>query len=389
MGLADLFSDMNHEMVTAVLPMFLSSVLGAPAFALGVIEGVADGISTLFEVWAGWYSDRRGKRKGLALLGYLVTAVSKATFALATNWWHVLVGRTAAWIGWSIRSPVRNALLTESSPSPTIGRTFGFNRVMDTLGAILGPLVATLLLTHVSIRTIFLVSVIPGLCAVGSIAFLVTEKVRAPDVRSPLSGVKSLPPDFLKFLMPVGLFGISNFAPTLLILRAQDLLTPSLGAVVAGAFGAGLYTFSNVVFALVAYPIGVLADKFSKRAILATGFGVFGVLCLGFVFADGSKWPLVVLFAANGLYMAMIESAQPALASSLIPDDQHGTGFGVMSGVDGLGDFLSSVAMGAAWTSVSPNTGFAVAGALALVSAAWLAGLRFSRGDTLPSGMSR
>lgn len=286
MGLASLFSDMNHEMATAVLPMFLSSVLGAPAFALGVIEGVADGISTLFEVWSGWYSDRIGKRKGLATVGYFVTAVSEATFALATNWWHVLIGRTAGWIGWSIRSPVRDALLTESTTEATVGRAFAFHRTMDTLGAILGPLIATLLLTRVPIRTIFLVSLIPGLCAVASIYFLVKEKRRKPELRNAWGSIKTLPPNFLKFLVPIGLFGISNFAPTLLILRAQDLLTPSLGTAAAGAASVGLYTFSNVVYAVVGYPVGLLADKFNKYVLLSTGFFLFGVLCIGFTFAD-------------------------------------------------------------------------------------------------------
>ncbi len=376
MGLASLFSDMNHEMATAVLPMFLSSVLGSPAFALGVIEGVADGISTLFEVWSGWYSDRIGKRKGLATIGYFITAVSEATFALVTNWWHVLIGRTAGWIGWSIRSPVRDALLTESTTEATIGRAFAFHRTMDTLGAILGPLIATLLLTRVPIRTIFLVSLIPGLCAVGSIIFLVKEKPRTPDLRNAWGSIKSLPPNFLKFLVPIGLFGMSNFAPTLLILRAQDLLGPSLGTAAAGAASVGLYTFSNVVYALVGYPVGLLADKFNKYVLLSTGCFLFGVLCFGFTFADERKWLLILLFALSGIYTAIIESSQPALASTLIPEDQHGTGFGVMSSVDGLGDSLSSVTMGIIWTALSPNTGFALAGGLAILAAVLLYRLR-------------
>lgn len=379
MGLASLFSDMNHEMATAVLPVFLSSVLGAPAFALGVIEGVADGVSTFFELWSGWYSDRIGKRKGLAALGYLVTAVSKATFALATNWWHVLFGRTAGWIGWSIRSPVRDALLTESTTPATVGRAFAFHRTLDTLGAILGPLVAMLLVAHVSLRAIFLVSLIPGLCAFFSIVFLVKERPRQPNLSAPWLSLKALPKDFLKFLIPVGLFGISNFAPTLLILRAQDLLTSSMGGTMAGAFAVGLYTFSHVVYASVAYPIGVLADRISKRAILSAGYTIFGLLCLGFIFADGQKWTLILLFALSGIYTAIIESSQPALASILISEHQHGTGFGLMSAVDGVGDFLSSVAMGALWTAVSPNAGFAAAGILACFSALILAGMRFSR----------
>jgi MFS family permease len=379
MGLASLFSDMNHEMASAVLPVFLSSVLGAPAFALGVIEGVADGVSTIFELWSGWYSDRIGKRKGLAALGYFVTAFSKATFALATTWWHVLFGRTAGWIGWSIRSPVRDALLTESTTQATVGRAFAFHRTMDTVGAILGPLIAMLLMAHVSLRTIFLVSLIPGLCAFLSIVFLVKERARLPNLSRPWSSLKSLPRDFLKFLLPVGLFGISNFAPTLLILRAQDLLTTPMGAAMAGAFAVGLYTFSNVVYALVAYPIGVLSDRISKRAILSAGFALFGLLCLGFVFANGQKWILILLFALSGVYTAIIESSQPALASTLIAEDQHGTGFGLMSAVDGVGDFLSSVTMGVLWTAVSPNAGFVAAAIMACLSALLLAGMRFQR----------
>lgn len=379
MGLASLFSDWNHEMATAILPVFLSTVLGAPALALGLIEGVADGVSTLFQIWSGWYSDRIGKRKGLAILGYAVTAGAKATFALATSWWHVLFGRTVGWIGWSIRSPVRDALLTESTNPTTIGRAFAFHRTLDTLGAILGPLTAMLLVAHVPLRTIFVVSLIPGLCAVFAIVFLVKERPRQKIEAHPWASLKALPRDFRKFLLPVGLFGISNFAPTLLILRAQDLLTPSLGAVAAAAFAIGLYTFSNVVYALVAYPIGTLADRMSKRIILSTGFALFGVLCLGFLLADGHRAFLVLLFALSGVYTAIIESSQPALASTLMRENEHGTGFGLMSAVDGLGDFLSSSIMGVLWTLVSPNAGFAAAGVLALASALMLAGMRLSR----------
>ena len=376
LGLASLFSDMNHEMASAVLPIFLSSVLGAPAFALGVIEGVADGVSTLFEIWSGWYSDRIGKRKGLAAAGYFITAVSKASFAFATNWWHVLIGRTAGWIGWSIRSPVRDALLTESVDQKVIGRAFAFHRTMDTIGAILGPLIATLLLAHISIRTIFLVSLIPGLCAFLSITFLIKEKAKKPDRRNAWQSVKSLPKDFRRFLVPIGLFGISNFAPTLLILRAQELMLPLQGAAVAGVTAVGLYTFSNVVYAFVAYPLGTLADRYSKKLILSVGFTLFGLMSLGFICADSKLWLLILLFVVNGVYTAIIESTQPALASTLMPEDQHGAGFGTLSAIDGLGDFLSSILVGVLWTAASPVVGFAFAGALALIAGAWLFNLR-------------
>ncbi|QKE41944.1 MAG: MFS transporter [Ferrovum myxofaciens] len=376
MGMASLFSDMNHEMATAVLPAFLSSVLGAPAFALGVIEGVADGISTIFQVWAGWYSDRIGKCKGLAAMGYFITAFSKASFALATSWWHVLFGRTVGWIGWSIRSPVRDALLVESTTPATVGRAFAFHRTLDTLGAILGPLIAWLLLDHVSIRTIFLVSLIPGLLAFLCIVLLVKEKARMPEHGNTWESLQNLPAGFRKFLLPVGIFGISNFAPTLLILRAQDLLTPDFGAAHAAAFAVGLYTFGNIVYALVAYPIGTLADRYEKKTILSIGFALFAIMCLGFILADAQKWALVLLFALNGIYTAIIESSQPVLASTLLCEHEHGTGYGAMSSVDGLGDFLSSITVGVLWSVFSPAIGFGFAATLALFAAVLLYGLR-------------
>jgi len=369
MGLASLFSDWNHEMASAVLPILLSSILHAPAFALGVIEGVADGVSTIFEVWSGWYSDKVGKRKGLAAFGYFITAFSKASFAFATSWPQVLIGRTAGWIGWSIRSPVRDALLVESTTPATVGRAFAFHRTMDTLGAIAGPLTATLLITHVPIRTIFLISLIPGLCAFLSITYLVKEKAKRPDTRDIWQSVKALSSSFKKFLVPIGIFGASNFAPTFLILRAETLLSPTHGILLAGTFAIGLYTFSNAVYAIVGYPIGMLADRYSKKNILTVGYVLFALLCFGFVFADSHLWLLIVLFAINGMYTAIIESSQPALASTLIAGDQHGAGYGVMSSVDGVGDFLSSITVGLLWTYLSPAVGFLFGGVLALLAA--------------------
>lgn len=377
LGLASLFSDWNHEMATAVLPAFLTGVLGAPAFALGLIEGVADGISTIFRLAAGWGSDRLGRRKGLAMLGYVLTSFSKAAFAFATTWPQVLGGRTAGWIGRAIRSPVRDSLLAESTEPATVGRAFAFHRTLDTVGAILGPLTATLLVAHVSLRTIFLVSLLPGLAAVLAMGLMVREKPREPDRRHPWHSLRELPRGFRRFLAPVGLFGIANFAPTLLILRAQDLLASLHGAAAASGIAIGLYTFSNAVYALVAYPVGMLADRIDKRAILAAGFALFGVVYAGFAAAGSQLAALALLFALAGIGLAIVEAVQPALASQLIHEHQHSVGFGAMSAVDGLGDFLSSTAMGALWTLLSPATGFLAACALALLAALLLARLRF------------
>lgn len=369
MGLASLFGDWCYEMVSAILPAFLSSVLGAPAFALGIIEGVADGISTIFEVFGGWYSDKIGKRKGIVAIGYFIIAISKASFAFMTNWWQLLIGRTTGWIGWSIKSPPRDALLVESASSKTISRVFAFHRIMDTIGAILGPLTATLLLLHFKIRSIFLVAFIPGICAFFSIILFVKEKAKTPIIKNTWESINDLSTSFFKFLIPVGLFGISNFAPTLLILRAYHLLSTSYGTVYASSISVGLYTLSNIVYAFVGYPVGILADKYNKKGILSLGYLLFGLTCFGFIL-DFAKhlWFLVVLFAINGVYTSIIESTQPALASTLINETKLGTGFGLMSSVDGIGDFLSSILVGLLWTYFSVTVGFGFAGLLAIIS---------------------
>ena len=375
MGLADFFSDTNHEMVSAILPIFLSTTLGAPAFALGLVEGIADGVSTLFEVWSGWYSDKIGKRKGLAAVGYAIITISMGTFAFATSWVQVIFGRTLGWIGWSVRSPVRDALLLESTEPETVGRAFAFHGVMDTLGAIAGPLIATLLLSHVPIRDIFLIAAIPGACAFFSVLFFVKEKFKLPNTNGAWTSIRHLSPDYFKFLIPVGIFGISNFAPTFFVLRSQELLAPHYGLVLASTMAVGLYTFGNVIYALVDYPVGVLLDGHSKKAVLTVGYAIFGLLCFGFAHAlDGLAF-LAILFAFNGVYTAIIESAEPSFASTFMRDGEHGAAYGMLSATQGTGDFLSSIIIGTVWTFVSPVVGFALAGVVAIIAAILLYGL--------------
>jgi MFS family permease len=205
---------------------------------------------------------------------------------------------------------------------------------------------------------------------------LVSEREKRPETRNTWESMRALPGGFFRFLMPLGLFGISNFAPTLLILRAQDLLSPSVGATRAGVWAAGLYTFGNVMYAVVGYPIGVLADRYDKKLILSLGYLLYAALCLGFFMSPSGYAPLVGLFALNGIYTAIVESSQPALASTLIPDSQHGAGFGLLSAVDGVGDFLSSVTIGLLWTYFSPELGFGAAGVAALTAALWMFSIR-------------
>jgi MFS family permease len=174
-GLASLFSDVGHEMATTAMPALLAS-LGAGSAILGLIEGTADGLSSFAKLLSGVYSDRLRHRKPLAVVGYFVTASAMASFALASQWWHVLAGRVAGWIGRGARSPVRAVLLTEATSPDTYGRAFGFERAMDSAGAVIGPVLSLVLVTSVGMRSTFLLTFIPGLIAVALIAFVVQEK---------------------------------------------------------------------------------------------------------------------------------------------------------------------------------------------------------------------
>ena len=230
-GLASLLSDWSHEIATTILPAFLAS-MGAAAAWLGVIEGVADGLSSFAKMASGFYTDKFQRRKPIAVVGYLVTACGTASFGLATAAWHILISRSLAWLGRGVRTPVRKALLAAAVTKVTYGRAFGFERMMDTVGAIVGPATAFVLLAALqhNYRRVFLLTLIPGVCAAGVIAFLVREKEREPVAHISFSKrLRLLPRPYRKFLVAVGIFGAGDFAPTLLILLATQKLTPTLG----------------------------------------------------------------------------------------------------------------------------------------------------------------
>jgi MFS family permease len=387
LGLTSLFSDWSHEMTTAVLPLFLASI-GSSAAALGLIEGIADMVSSLIQMWAGHHTDRTGKRKPLTVAGYVMTSC-KFLFAFATNWYEVLFIRTFAWFGRGMRGPLRDAMLVDAAPKEAYGRVFGFHRAMDTAGAVLGPLTALLLMRLLghstsAFRTIFLVSLIPGVFAVAAIWGMVKEQrrtnVQALKFRA---AVYALPGRFRWFTAAVGVFGFGNFAHSLLILRASQLLTPTWGVLAAGTAAVALYTLHNVLYAGVSYPAGALADRIGKRPLLMVGYALFGLMSLGFIWVDRSLPMLIVLFVLAGVYIALVDSMQGAMAADLLPEELRGTGFGVLSTVNSIGDFVSSFTVGFLWAKVSPTAGFGYAAILSLLGAVMLFALR-NKGNATP-----
>ena len=365
-GLASLFSDWSHEIATTVMPAFLAT-MGVAAFWVGLIEGVSDGLSSFAKMASGYYTDKLQRRKPVAVIGYLVTALGTASFGLATAAWHVLASRACAWLGRGLRTPVRKALLAGAVTKETYGRAFGFERMMDTLGAIVGPASAFFLLQAVNHHypTLFALTLIPGLLAAGLIAFAVKEKERKPVPHISFGErLRLLPPSFRKFLVAVGLFGSGDFAHTLLILLATQKLTPELGAAKAASFAVGFYVLHNVFYAGFAFIAGWQADRLPKHLVLATGYALAAVMALAIIFLPLTAWTLSGIFVLGGVYVAIEETLEDSFCAELVGEEHHGMAFGTLATVNGVGDFLSSITVGALWTAFGTSVAFGYSAAL-------------------------
>ena len=359
-GLASLFSDWSHEIATTVMPAFLAT-MGVAAAWLGLIEGVSDGLSSFGKMGSGYYTDKLRRRKPIAVLGYVVTALGTASFGLATAAWHVLIARACAWLGRGVRTPVRKALLAGAVSKETYGRAFGFERMMDTLGAIVGPASAFVLLGALNHHypTLFVLTLIPGLAAVGVIAFLVKEKERTPVPHISFGErLRLLPKAYRKFLVAVGLFGAGDFAHTLLILLATQKLGPSWGAAKAASIAVGLYVLHNVFYAAFSLVAGWLADRFSKHHVLAGGYFLAAVMTVGIIVMPFTVWTLGLVFVVGGIYVAVEETLEDAYCAELVEESHHGMAFGVLATVNGVGDFVSSVVVGGLWTAFGTSVAF-------------------------------
>lgn len=352
-GLASLCSDVGHEMATAAMPALLATV-GAGSAVLGLIEGLADGLSSFAKLLSGVYSDRLRRRKPLAVVGYFVTASGMASFALATTWWHVLLGRVAGWLGRGARTPVRNVLLTEATTPETYGRAFGFERAMDSAGAVVGPALALLLVAGVGLRWTFALTLIPGVAAALLIAFLVREREHPPQPHGQLwGGMKDLPGDFRRFLAGVGIAGLGDFSNTLLILWATQAFTPRYGLERAVTLALVFYVGYNLVYTASCYVHGLLADYLPKQRVLAVGYSLGAIPALALLVPGDSFLKFAVVFGFSGLYTGAWETVENTTAATLLPPTSRGAGFGALATVNGISDLISSATVGLLW-AISP-----------------------------------
>jgi MFS family permease len=388
-GLASLFSDIGHEMATTAMPLLLAT-LGAGPAALGLIEGLADGLSSFVKLLSGHYSDRLRRRKPLAVFGYFVTAAGMASFALATAWWHVLIGRVIGWVGRGARSPVRKVLLAEATTPETYGRAFGFERAMDTAGAVVGPLLTiglvALFTAHgIEVRWIFVLTFVPGLAAALLIELLVRERDHTPKPRATFwTGLLDLPANYYRYLAGVGIAGAGDYSRLLLLFLAtvafSSFLDPANPRPAEVGWAATLamayYVGYNVVYMLSAYFSGALADRFPKNYVLAAGYAVAVVPAVALLLPLNPFATFAVAFAFSGMYMGVWETVENTTAATLLPGHIRGAGFGLLDTVNGLGDLISSAAVGALWNYVSPAVAMGYVIVTSLTGAALIASLR-------------
>jgi MFS family permease len=384
MTITSMLSDACYEMVLAVLPGFLP-IIHVAAAALGWIEGASDAFSSFLKLFSGWYSDKLGHRKWMIVLGYLFTGTGLSIFSAAVTWIPILLGRVVSWFGKGIRGSLRDAMLSESVDPEVRGRAFGFHRAGDTVGAIVGPLAGIALLSFLPksfpssgpdmpFRTIFLLSLIPGLSAPLVFAFMVREKPRRPRPEMKLlASIRQLPRAFRRFLVAVGLFGAGDFSPTLLTLAAATLLRSAHGPVRAAQLAAVLYVIRNIVYAGASYPIGALADRMPKLPLLSGGylFEAFAAGAVAVLFRGTSAaFPiLAAVFAISGIFAAAKDTLEGAIPPEFTGQEMRGTVYGTMGAVNGAGDLISSALTGTLWTVASPAIAFGVAAGLMTVGA--------------------
>jgi MFS family permease len=371
-GAASLFSDAGHEMATSVLPTFLTSTLHAGPAALGAIEGVSDALVGLSKLAGGPLANDPARRGRLASSGYLGTAIATAAIGLTTAVWQVAILRAVAWSSRGIRSPARDMLLTDLTPKSAYGRAFGLERAGDNAGAIIGPLLASVLVAVVGIRHVILLAIIPGVFA----AIAITIAARA--ARATLTAVEGRrtltlniaelrAAGLARALAPAALFELGNLATTLLILRATNLLhADGRSLTAATSVAILLYAAHNGAASLASLGGGQLADRLSARTVFAAGGAVY-VLGYALFAWEQHRWPILLIgFLLAGLGIGFAETAESTVVAQLLPDHLRGNGFGVLGLVQSFGDLGATLVAGILWSVFSPTVAF-------LYAAAWMA----------------
>jgi MFS family permease len=358
-------TDVSSEMIYPLLPVFLTTVLGANASFIGAIEGAAETTAALLKLASGWWSDRVRKRKPLVFWGYALASAMRPLVAIATSAAQVLLIRVADRVGKGIRNAPRDALIAESVDPSIRGRAFGFHRAADHAGGVVGPLIAFAVLTwHIAaLRTVFWLAAIPGVLSVLVVAFAVKDIPRA--VEAPTKDVLdlSLPlgARFWRVLTVIFVFTLGNSTDAFLLLRASQLGVPVALAPI-------LWAALHLVKSASSTPGGALSDRIGRRPTLIAGWMLYAAVYLGFGLASAS-WEAWALFGVYGIFFGLTEGSERALIADLVAPERRGTAFGWYNLAIGLGALPASLIFGFVWDRAGPTAAFTMGATLALIAA--------------------
>ena len=365
LGLVSFLTDVSSDMVYPLIPVFLTEVLHSSKVFVGLIEGVAESTASLFKIFSGWFSDKIGKRKPIVILGYSLSSISKPLLALVTSGWQVLFIRFGDRVGKGVRTSPRDALIAESSAENRRGTSFGLHRAMDSAGAIIGPLLAFLLLPllNKNYRHFFLLASIPAFFSV-LVLFLWVKEARSRKkeivILERKKGIK-FDNKFKIFILIVAIFTLGNSSDAFLFLRAKSLgvnliLIPLL------------WGFFNLVYTLSSIPAGILSDRIGRKKVILLGFTVYGLAYLGFAFATQALH-IWVLFALYGIYYGISDGALRAFVADMVKDeDKRGTAYGFYHGAIGLCALPASLILGFLWQGFGAAVAFSFGSILAIIA---------------------
>jgi MFS family permease len=371
LGVVSLLNDFSSEVAVRTLPLFLANVLGVRIGIIGLIEGIAESTATLLKLVSGYLSDRFQKKKALALWGYGFSNLTKPLLYFANSWGLVLAVRFLDRVGKGVRSAPRDALIAEITPTELRGRAFGFNKAMDKTGGFLGLVVAagvlyltqqdTLALTRESYEWLVLLAVLPGLAAVGIVAWYVEERPKVSTGKGPTPIVWSeMDGRFTAFIAVLTLFTLGNSSDAFLMLRAQTVGFSTIEIfLVVAAF--------SLVVAMTSTKGGVLSDTFGRRGLIIVGWLIYAIIYFGFAFAT-ERWHIWTLYAGYGLYYGAFLGASSALVADLVPDHLRGTAYGIFNAALGVAALPASVIAGVLWDWYGPAAPFLFGAVLAVVA---------------------
>lgn len=352
-GLVSLFMDISSEMIYPILPIFLTTVLGASKATVGIIEGIAESTASILKVFSGWLSDKMGKRKLLMGIGYGVSVLSRPIMATSASWGEVLTARFVDRFGKGVRTAPRDAIIADSVENNNLGKAFGFHRSMDTIGAVIGPAIAFFVLALFlnNFRLVFWLSVIPGIISVLLIIFFITEKVHKRETATiPKLTIRDFNGNFRFYILVIFIFSIGNSSDAFLILRAENVGVPK-------EFIPIIYLIFNLVYSLSSTPLGMLADKIGMKRMILFSFLFYAGIYAGLAFVS-NQYQILGLFILYGLFKGMSEGTQRAYLASLAPPERKATAFGIYHMSVGFALLPASIIAGALWDKIGPEATF-------------------------------